>query len=115
MSDIKSHTKYLTTNDYDSPYTSLFSLLKQYKDENGRISLAYDDEILAVMQNHIDNAVTSLLTGVQEIGFVISSFESSAKLETQQHYAAANLGLLISNLANLIEALNILKSDTTIV
>jgi hypothetical protein len=95
----------------EAPFTELFSLLKRYEVlPQGCPVLVHGVEELKAMHKHIDNAMTVLLQGLQDLGQVTSMVGKDEKklIEDLDH-----IGFLISAISNLTEALNELRSDTS--
>lgn len=77
-------------------FTELFHLLKQ--------SNLLDTDINMILQ-HSDNAITGILHGLQAIGSLLAT---STLVEKDD---VVHLGYFLTLIANLMEALNILRSD----
>lgn len=92
----------------DSPFTELFSLLKRYENlSTTSLCFVYDSDELKVIHQLINNAVDVLLQGLQGIGQLIGI----TSLDKRIINALNHLGLFISAITNLAEALNDLRSD----
>lgn len=72
------------------------------------LTLAYETEELQVMHQHVDNAMDILLQGLQDLGTLVGT---AAQNQEQAREDLKNLGLFISAIGNLTEALNSLRSD----
>jgi hypothetical protein len=95
----------------EAPFTELFSILKRCAiSTQGYPTLAYEVDELKMMSHHIDNAMTVLLQGLQDLGQVTSMISQGGKriIEDLDH-----IGFLISAISNLTEALNNLRLDTS--
>lgn len=90
----------------DNPFTELLALLKQHQLYSQQST--HNTDILATIENHANNAIQSLLFGIQSLGYllgIVNASDDPAPLHT------SNLGFLIQSLGNLIEALHQLKND----
>jgi len=93
---------------FDCPFTDLFSNIKHFTlTEEGQVKLDYSFKKLNTLINHSNNAIENLLRGMQSLG-VFLSFASQYKYLNDE---LQNLGMLISTISNLVEALNILNAD----
>jgi hypothetical protein len=93
----------------EMPFTELFSFLKKYEIlSHGFPTLAYGTDELKVMHQHIDNAMTVLLQGLQDLGHVSGIVGNKKIIKSLSH-----IGFFISAISNLTEALNTLRSDTS--
>lgn len=93
----------------DCPFTELFSLLKRYEQKSNGTSLGYDSEELLAIHQHVGNAMVVLLHGIQDVGNLIGLI---APDRIDLINTLDNLGLFISTMGNLTEALNSLREDT---
>ena len=92
----------------ESPFTELLSLLKRYENSSYGLPMSpYDNEELKVINDHINNAMDILLQGLQGIGHLISITPLDVTIINE----AYQLGLFITLIANLTEALNYLRLD----
>jgi len=92
----------------ESSFTELFSLLKSYENTStGLPMLAYNSNDLKVIHEHVGNAISVLLQGLQDMGQLIGMMKSKASLKELHH-----IGFFIAAISNLTEALNDLRSDT---
>lgn len=99
----------ITIKNIDSPFTELFSLLKQYDSQaGGSTILAYTSDELRIIHQHINNAVEVLLKGLQGVAHLIGITSFDKKVAEELNH----LGFFISAISNLTEALNDLRSDT---
>ncbi|MBV9575432.1 MAG: hypothetical protein JO149_02280 [Gammaproteobacteria bacterium] len=93
----------------ERPFTELFSLLKRYETlPNDSPTLAYTSKEMNEIRQHADNAIDSLLSGLHGVAHIIKTATS----EQKNHDELNQLGILISIISNLTEALNDLKADT---
>lgn len=93
---------------FDFPFTDLFSNIKHFiLTEEGQLRLNYSYEQLNVLINHSNNAIETLLRGLQSLGLCLSIIGQCDYLKEE----LSNLGMLISMIGNLIEALNVLNAD----
>ena len=100
----------LKINNIESPFTELFSLLKRYNTlSEGIPTLAYETKELKTMHQHIDNAMDTLLQGLQDVGNIVSLVAKDNQEAIQDLH---NIGFFIAAISNLTEALNTLRSDT---
>jgi hypothetical protein len=92
------------------PFTELLSLLKLYKStQNGSSKMVYSPKALQAMDKHADNAIQSLLFGMQSLGHTLGVVNNETGNEIATH--TSNLGFLIQSISNLIEALHQLRTD----
>jgi hypothetical protein len=84
-------------------FTDLFHLLKKFNHED--IHLNYSNSDLNKMILHADNAITGLLHGLQAMGNLVALSTLIDKEEM------CHLGNFLTLLANLMEALTILRAD----
>lgn len=100
-------------NKAECMFTELFSLLKKYENPlNGTPTLAYNPEELKVINCHVDNAIDTLLQGLQDLGQLVSIVMQD---RTEVINEINNIGCFISAISNLTEALNYLRTDTNYV
>ncbi|OGT43160.1 MAG: hypothetical protein A3F13_08815 [Gammaproteobacteria bacterium RIFCSPHIGHO2_12_FULL_40_19] len=83
----------------DSSFTELFALLVRYSE--------LPNSELNIIRSHIDNAILTILHGLQDMGQLIAVADK-AKIRT---VATDGIGDFISLSCNLIEALNGLGDD----
>ena len=88
-------------NNADSPFTELFSLLTAHADF---MSLHTPAELHKICV-HSENALDAILHGMQECG------QMFAIAEHDENVDAKNFGFFMAMLANLVLALNTLRSD----
>lgn len=88
----------------NSPFTELFSLLKQY--EKSACTSNYSCNELKIIQQHVDNAIEVLLQGLQQVGQLIGLATNKKNIAEMNQ-----LGFFISAISNLTEALNDLRLD----
>lgn len=88
-------------NNWDSPFTELFSLLMLSDDFKSK----YTTQQLRSLYLHSENAIGAILRGIQDVGRITGVVENQGNVNTK------NFGFFISALANLGEALNSLRSD----
>lgn len=83
-------------------------MLKRYeKSATGQPTLAYHCNELKVIHQHIDNAVSILLQGLQGVGQLMGCVIPERKI-----FDGVNqLGFFVSAITNLTEALNDLRAD----
>jgi len=93
----------------DCPFTELFSLLKRYEQKTNGTALSYESEELLAIHQHVGNAIVVLLHGVQDVGNLLGLIAPDRADLTS---ILDNLGLFISAISNLTEALNSLREDT---
>jgi hypothetical protein len=89
----------------NNAFTELFNLLKKVKSRDESLALDYTHDEISKILSHTDNAVTSLLHGLQSIGNLIALSSLSNKDDITQ------IGYFLTLIGNLMEALNILRSD----
>jgi len=93
----------------DCPFTELLSLLKLYKpSQNGSYEMAHSTKVLQIIDKHADNAIQSLLFGIQSLGHTLGVFN---ELNSEPPIHISNLGFLIQSITNLIEALYQLRNE----
>jgi len=94
----------------ESPFTELYALLKRNSlfSDDGREALSQDSENLMSLCSHIDNAIDSLLRGLQDVGQLIGLVKHD---EINMAEEISRLGFFISTIGNLTEALNTLRLD----
>ncbi len=91
----------------ENPFTELFSLLRRYENlSDGTLTLVYNSEELRVMKQHINNAIDTLLHGLQDLGHLIGVVGQDKKKIIED---INNIGFFISAISNLTEALTILQ------
>ncbi len=94
----------------DSSFTELFSLLKRYEKLEGEsTTLLYESSELKYINQHIDNAINTLLQGLQDLGQLIGVSSQSEEIRLNEF---KYIGFFISAITNLTEALNDLRTDT---
>jgi hypothetical protein len=92
----------------ECPFTELFSLLKRYEVSSVQVpAMAYETEELKAMNQHVENAITFLLQGLQDLGSLMERVAVNRKVRND----VVGIGYFISFISNLTEALNILRSD----
>lgn len=106
------NNKAIQTDNANSPFLELFSILKRYQvlPHDGMPTLAYETEELKIMHQHVDNAMAILLQGLQDLGNLVGTVVQN---QEQAQEDLKNLGLFISAIGNLTEAINCLRSDTS--
>lgn len=67
----------------NSPFTELFSLLKQY--ENSSCTSLYSCDELKTIQQHVDSAVEVLLQGLQGVGQLIGVASVNKKITEEMN------------------------------
>ena len=93
----------------ENPFTELFSLLKHYQISSNEMPLlAYKSADLKIIHQHADNAIDTLLQGMQEIGQLLGVYLADKNLTIELN----QLGFFISVVNNLILALNDLRTDS---
>lgn len=95
-------------NNKENFFTDLFSQLKRYDVLNGLFVLAYRKDDLKNIYQNTNNAMGILIQGLQDFGLLIG-LAAQDKSKTMEEFS--NIGFFISAIGNLIEALNILRSD----
>lgn len=99
-----------TIANIDSPFTELFSLLKSSEIQSEKCLMGqYGADELSAINHHVDNAMTILLQGTQELGNLMSL---AAKNKEQVINEMESIGFFISAIGNLAEALYVLRQDT---
>lgn len=93
----------------ENSFTELFSLLKR----NEILSFCKTNEVyttdeLIVMHQHADNAMTTLLQGLQDVGQILSI---AARCDKEVMHDLYNIGYFITAISNLTEALDKLRAD----
>lgn len=107
MNSLATNTNAITN--IDSPFTEIFSILAKHKSlANGVVTLDYSDNELSVLSDHVDNAVTTLLYGMQDLGRLLSMMMHEKKILSHE---CKNIGYFISSMTNSIEALYMLRLD----
>lgn len=86
-------------------FTDLFHLIKKCKSTDDNIGLDYTNDEINLMIRHADNAITSILHGLQAMGNLIASASLSDKDDI------AHIGYFLTLISNLMEALTILRAD----
>lgn len=92
----------------DCPFTELLSLLKSYKPTQSGLELVYSPQALQAMHQHADNAMKSLLFGLQALGHVLGVLNEKGE---ESPIYASSLGFLVQFITNLIEAMHQLCTD----
>lgn len=93
-----------------APFTGILSILKHNKNFlEGLNPKIFNSEDLIIMSQNINNAVGTLLHGLQDLGTLLDLvIRDKQKLNADLN----NMGSFISTISNLIEVLNIFHSDT---
>jgi len=95
----------------ESSFTELFSLLKCSETLSMcNTSEKYTTDEILIVNQHAENAMTTLLQGLQDLGVIISIVATGNKEIMQNLH---NIGYFISAISNLIEALDKLRSDAS--
>lgn len=89
----------------NNSFTELFHLLKKTKMSDSCLSLDYSTDELTMMLLNADNAISGLLQGLQTIGGFLAF---STLIEKQD---AMQFGHFLTLIANLMEALNVLRGE----
>ncbi len=84
-------------------FTELFHVLKKINTED--FSLDYSSDEMNLMLMYTDNAVTSVLHGLQAIGDLVASSTLAEKGDIE------HIGYFLTAMGNLMEALNILRKE----
>lgn len=90
---------------FNHTFTELFYLLKLSNHLNATNHSEKQDEETSMILRHSDNAITGILHGLQAIGSLIATSTLIEKNDVVQ------LGHFLTLIANLMDALNILRSD----
>lgn len=105
----KKSTNHLKCKNIDSPFTELFSLLKQYQIlPKSSLTLAYTRAEMKEMSRHIQNAMAVLFQGKQTISNFLGNFIQEEKCSTSELSIICFLMAIIDNLE---EALYTLQLD----
>ncbi len=93
----------------ESSFTELFSIMKR----NEVLSMSntnesYTTDELMTMNQHAENAMTTLLQGLQDLGQILGVV---ARMDKGVMLDLHNIGYFISTICNLTEALDNLRSD----
>lgn len=102
MHDAHSNDKTININ---ISFTELFSLIVKSKPTNNGLGLDYPSDEVSRMLLHTDNAITSILHGLQSIGNLVASSSLTDKDDI------AHIGYFFTLIANLMEALHVLHAD----
>lgn len=89
----------------NNTFTELFTLIKKYKVKNQTIGLDYNIKEITKMALYADNAITTMLHGLQSIGSLVSMSNLSNKDDI------IHIGCLLTLIGNLMEALHLLSQD----
>lgn len=101
---LNAHSNDATIN-INNSFTELFGLIKKCKEAHNAIRLDYELTSISQILFHSDNAIIGILHGLQCIGKLVGACQEEDK------DAVAHIGYFISLIANLIEALHILRLD----
>lgn len=86
-------------------FTELFHLLKRFMVFEESISTSDISKKITLLLLHTENTITGILHGLQAVGVLAANSELSDKNDI------AHLGHFLTLIANLLEALNELRSD----
>lgn len=94
---------------FECPYTELFSYIKSCEVYSGGMPrLSYKTRNIKIMYSHVNNSISLLLQGIQEITNLISkSINNGEAIKNEFN----GIMILISHISNLIEALYVLQGD----
>lgn len=105
--------KFKKIKNTESSFTELFSILKCYKKTQfSNVELSYESNELVVLHQHVNNAIDTLLLGLQDVGQLIGLAGQSKESTSNE---LSNIGFFISAISNLTEALNTLRADASFV
>ena len=92
----------------NSPFTEIFSFLTKYEIRpDNTLKLAYPPQELNVICQHINNAIETILQGLQDVGHMLALLDRNE----MKNVPIEGIGFFISTTCNLIEAMNRLRVD----
>jgi len=93
---------------FEYPYTELFSYIKNCEVSGGISRLSYETRNIKIMYNHVNNSISLLLQGIQEItNLILKCVNNGEAIKNELN----GIMTLISHISNLIEALYVLQGD----
>jgi hypothetical protein len=92
----------------ERPFTELLALLKSYQSTRKNKKIEHDIEALEASYKHVTNALSSLIWGMESVGYVLGLAASGDDMHPDY---ASGTGYFIKSIANLVEALSDFRRD----
>lgn len=93
----------MRTKNIESPFTEIYSILKGFENSDKNNS-----DHIKIIHQHVDNAIYTLLQGLQDFGIILSELTQH---KNQPLNNLNNFGYFISAICNLTEVLHQMRTD----